>query len=42
VAKRVEPKSQDQAVMQRQYQAYRRLYPALRSVLRNENTAAVG
>ncbi len=42
VATRVDPNAQDQAVMQRQYQAYRRLYPALRSVLRNENTAAVG
>ncbi len=40
VAKRVEPNSNDQAVMQRQYQSYRRLYPALRSVLRTENTAA--
>jgi xylulokinase len=42
VAKRIEPNSHDQAVMQRQYQAYRRLYPALRSVLRSENTAAAG
>ena len=40
VAKRVDPNAQDQAVMQRQYQAYRRLYPALRSVLRNENSAS--
>ena len=39
VAKRVDANAQDQAVMQRQYQAYRRLYPALRSVLRSENTA---
>ena len=42
VAKRVDPNAKDQAVMQRQYQAYRRLYPALRSVMRSENTATAG
>jgi xylulokinase len=42
VAQRVDPNAQDQAVMQRQYQAYRRLYPALRSVSRSENTATAG
>jgi len=42
VAKRVDPNSKDQVTMQRQYQAYRRLYPALRSVLRSENTATAG
>ncbi|HLH08846.1 MAG TPA: xylulokinase [Terriglobales bacterium] len=40
VATRVNPTPQDQAVMRRQYQAYQRLYPALRSALRGEAGAS--
>ena len=41
VAKQVEPQSASSAVMNQQYQLYRRIYPALRDIRRTANSSAV-